>query len=324
MQLNPAFLATLGLAASLGFGSGAALAQPPGQALPEGIRGGSEITPADGVEVRTYVFEETGEELPYSVFVSSKVKPGEEAPLVLALRGFTGTTLTFVRGTAVDMAEEGGYILVGALGYNNRAGFGVQPRARAGGPGPAAAPPAGPAAPATPAAPPAAVAGARAGGPPAGPAPGGRGMPPMLGGTAETDPAKITEYSEKDVMNVLAMVREEFNIDDDRIYLMGHSQGGGGAQHIAEKYSSIWAGVALIAPALFGAELTAESDILDLPVMIAVGDQDSLITSAKAFSEQLGSLGATYRYQEYAGIDHGTIIMTSMPEVFEFFGEHSK
>jgi pimeloyl-ACP methyl ester carboxylesterase len=105
---------------------------------------------------------------------------------------------------------------------------------------------------------------------------------------------------------------------------MGHSQGGGGARHIAEKYSSIWAGVALIAPALFDAELTAESKILDIPVMIAVGDQESLITSSKAFSEQLKSLGATARYEEYAGIDHGTIIMTSMPEVFEFFGEHSK
>jgi predicted esterase len=294
MKLSSVFVATVGLATSLGFGSGGALAQPPGQALPEGIRGGSEITPADGVEIRTYVFEETGEELPYSVFVSSKVKPGEKAPLVLALRGFTGTTLTFVRGTAVDMAEEGGYILVGALGYNNRAGFGVQPRARTGGPAPAAAP-----------------------------APGARAMPPMLGGTAETDPVRITEYSEQDVMNVLAMVREEFNIDDDRIYLMGHSQGGGGARHIAEKYPSIWAGVALIAPALFGAELTAESNLLNLPVMIAVGDQDTLIESSKAFSEQLDSLGATYRYQEYPGIDHGTIIMTSMPEVFEFFGAAS-
>jgi len=308
MKASSVFLATVGLATSLSVGSGAALAQPPGQALPEGIRGGSEVTPADGVEIRTYVFEDTGEELPYSVLVSSKVKPGEKAPLVLALRGFTGTTLTFVRGTAVDMAEEGGYVLVGALGYNNRAGFGVQPRARAGRPGPAAAP----------------APGARAGGPPAGPAAGGRGMPPMLGGTAETEPRKVTEYSEKDVMNVLAMVREEFNIDDDRIYLMGHSQGGSGARHIAEKYSSIWAGVALIAPALFDVELAAESNILDLPVMIAVGDQDSLITSSKAFSEQLESLGATYRYKEYAGIDHGTIIMTSMPEVFEFFGEHSK
>ncbi len=105
-------------------------AGPPPQVLPEGIRGGSEIVPEPPVQIRKYVFKETGEELPYSVFVSSKVKKGQKAPLVLALRGFTGTTLTIVRGTAVDLAEQGGYILVGAIGYNNRAGFGVPPRAR--------------------------------------------------------------------------------------------------------------------------------------------------------------------------------------------------
>jgi len=33
---------------------------------------------------------------------------------------------------------------------------------------------------------------------------------------AETDPLKISEYSEKDVMNFLEMVLSEFNIDHDR------------------------------------------------------------------------------------------------------------
>ena len=149
-------------------------------------------------------------------------------------------------------------------------------------------------------------------------------MPPVIGGTAETDPVRVTELSEKDVMNVLAMVREEFNIDDRRIYIVGHSQGGGGARHLAEKYPSIWAGVALLAPALFDAELTAESNIVDLPVLIAVGDQDSLMASSRAFAEQLKALGATYEYKEYAGLDHGTIILGSMPEVFAFFGRHAR
>src|SRR6188508_3532840 len=108
---------------------------PPQQVLPDGIRGGSEVVPEAKVEIRRYVFKETGEELPYSVFVSSKVKKDQKAPLIIALRGFTGTTLTFVRGTAVDLAEAGGYILVGPIGYNNRAGFGVQA-----GPRPGAAP----------------------------------------------------------------------------------------------------------------------------------------------------------------------------------------
>jgi predicted esterase len=282
------------LMASVAFSQGG----PPPQVYPAGIRGGSEVVPEPRVEIRKYLFKETGEELPYSVFVSSKLKPGQKAPLIIALRGFTGTTLTFVRGTAVDLAEEGGYILVGVIGYNNRAGFGVQARPRP----PAAAPASGAATPAAPA----------------------RPMPPLVGGTAETDPAKITAYSEQDVMSVLAMVRKEFNIDDRRIYLMGHSQGGGGAEHIAEKYPDIWAGVALLAPALFDVQLTKESKILKVPLMLGVGDKDTLITNLGAFSEQLDSLHVKHEYKVFPGLDHGTIIMGSMPEVFRFFPQHVK
>ncbi|MFO7324471.1 MAG: alpha/beta fold hydrolase [Pseudomonadota bacterium] len=312
-------LAALALAAASCLSSHAALAQaapagppqggPPPQVLPPGIRGGSEVTPGKGVEIRTYVFKETGEELPYSVYVSSKVKKDQKAPLIMALRGFTGTTLTFVRGTAVDLAEEGGYILVGAIGYNNRAGFGVQA-----GPRPAAAP----GAPAVPgAAPPP--------GPPGAGAPGAaRPQPPFIGGTRETDPAKVTEYSEKDVMNVLELVRREFNIDERRIYLVGHSQGGGGARHLAEKYPDIWAGVALLAPALFNVQVTADSNITRIPLLLAVGDQDSLIGSSRAFSEQLKALDVAHEYIEKPGLDHGTIIMGAMPDVFEFFSKHVK
>src|SRR5688500_1887951 len=127
-------LASLGLATTLCLQPLVAAAQggPPHQVLPEGIRGGSEVVPEPRVEIRKYVFKETGEELPYSVFVSSKVKKDQKAPLIIALRGFTGTTLTFVRGTEVDLAEAGGYILLGAIGYNNRAGLGIQARPRPG------------------------------------------------------------------------------------------------------------------------------------------------------------------------------------------------
>ena len=53
-------------------------------------------------------------------------------------------------------------------------------------------------------------------------------------------------------MNVLAIVRMEFNVDDHRMYLMGHSQGGAGALHIADTLrrasghaDAIYAGVAV-------------------------------------------------------------------------------
>ena len=277
----------------------AAAQSPPPQALPPGIRGGSEVVPEPGVQIRHYAFTPTGEQLPYSVFVSSKVSRDRKAPLIIALRGFTGTTLTFVRGTAVDLAEQGGYILVGAIGYNNRAGFGVVR-----GPRPGAAPPPG-----APAAPP-------------GAAP--RPEPPFVGGRVEADPLKVTQYSEQDVMNVLRSVREEFNIDERRIYLMGHSQGGGGARHLGEKYADIWAGVAMLAPALFDVQVTRESKIAKVPMMLAVGDKDFLIDSNREFRTQLASQGIALDYHEIPGLDHGTIIMGAMPQVYDFFARHVK
>lgn len=280
----------------------------PPQVYPPGIRGGSEVTPEKGVEIRHYTFQPTGEQLPWSVYVSSKVRKDQKAPLVIALRGFTGTTLTFVRGTAVDQAEEGGYILVGAIGYNNRAGFGVQspPRPATG----------------TAAAPAAATAPGAASAPPPPPMP--RVMPPLVGGTAETDPAKVTAYSEQDVMNVLEMARKEFNIDDRRIYLVGHSQGGGGARHLAEKYPDIWAGVAMLAPALFNVKVTPESRITKIPMLLAVGDKDTLINSIRDFSGQLDGLKVKHEFIVKPGLDHGTIIMGAEPEVFRFFAKHVK
>ena len=56
------------------------------------------------------------------------------------------------------------------------------------------------------------------------------------------DPDNLGELSEKDVLNVLGIIQEEFSIDENRIYLMGHSMGGGGTIHIGTTYPEIWAG----------------------------------------------------------------------------------
>ena len=276
------------------------------------------------VQNRTYVFQETGEELPWAVFVSSKVRRGQKAPMILALRGADGTPLTFLRaGAAVNLAEEGGYILVGPMGYNSRGNYGNPPRARGAAPanaGPGSATASQPeATPVQPGAPAASAVVA----PPAAAAPA-RGTPPIRGGTKETDPAKVSEYSEKDVLNVFSMARKEFSIDEDRIYLMGHSQGGGGALRFAEKYSSYWAGVALLAPAVFSFQPTESSNLRKLPLLIMIGDADTLLTGVSNFDKQLMSLSIAHEYKVMPGLDHSTIIMGSMPDVYTFFGKHTK
>jgi poly(3-hydroxybutyrate) depolymerase len=67
--------------------------------------------------------------------------------------------------------------------------------------------------------------------------------------TGRSDP-DLQMRSEQDVMNVLKLTREELNIDESKIYLLGHSMGGGGTLHLAIKYSEIWAAIAPIAPAV--------------------------------------------------------------------------
>ena len=55
-----------------------------------------------------------------------------------------------------------------------------------------------------------------------------------------------------------------------------------------------------------------------------MGDRDSLITSSRAFSEQLKGLKVEHEFVEKAGLDHGTIIMGAMPDVFRFIPKHVK
>jgi predicted esterase len=282
----------------------------------------------DRVELREYLFTDTNEILPYAVFVSSKVTKDKKAPIVLALHGMGGNHGTFMRTQCVDEAEKNGFILIGAMGYSPNGPFGMNfgmgglrrgtgtPGGRRGFPGAAAGGVPG---------------AAMAGGMPNGMIDGrggrgmmGRGRGPTLGGTKETDSARVAELSEKDAMNVLEMARKEFNVDDNRIYLMGHSLGGGGALHMGEKYADLWAGVAGCAPAAFGFTWTAESKLKNVPLFIIAGDADTLVTGSKQMVDQMKGLGFNVQFKSMPGVDHGGIIGDGMPDVFKFFNENIK
>jgi len=76
------------------------------------------MDPDPRVQQRTYHFKDTDKDLAYTVFVSSKVKRDKPAPLIVALHGYGGDSNFIVRGRLIDLAEEGGYIVVGPMGYN--------------------------------------------------------------------------------------------------------------------------------------------------------------------------------------------------------------
>lgn len=138
-------------------------------------------------------------------------------------------------------------------------------------------------------------------------------------------PANLSELSEKDVMNVLEIVRKEYTIDADRMYLMGHSMGGGGTWHLGIKYPDLWAGLGPIAPAIFRPATDVEK-IKHIPVILVQGDKDVLcpVATARKWVEEMKKLNMTHEYIEVAGGDHGNVVAPNFPKMFEFFNKHSR
>ncbi len=138
-------------------------------------------------------------------------------------------------------------------------------------------------------------------------------------------PENLGELSEKDVMNVLAIVRKEYSIDDKRIYLMGHSMGGGGTWHIGTKYPKIWAGLAPIAPAIASSTRVLEK-IQKIPVIVVQGAKDKLVpvTGARKWVAKMKELKMDYEYIEDEDGGHVRVAFKYLPRIFEFFEERAK
>lgn len=276
-------------------------------------RGGGRGAVDPRVQQRTYTFPDTNEQMPYALFVSSKVTRDRKSPLIVSLHGLGGDQNTMVRESlgSVELAEQGGYILVAPMGYNSGGWYGIPP---------------GPPRPAN------AARGAQPGRGNGAQAGRGRGAPrPVIGGTAITDAAKVREASEKDVMAVLDMVRREFNVDEQRIYLMGHSMGGAGTYYLGSKHGHIWAALAPIAPAAMSmtndrVEVLQAIKDAGVPMLVSMGDADEAVPVAnvRTWVDTMKELQMNYEYKEYPGVTHGPIMSASMADIYAFFAKHSK
>jgi predicted peptidase len=254
-------------------------------------------------EDRTYHFADTDETMPYCVFASSKISNDSPAPLIISLHGLGAPPQIMCNETAVDLAEAGGYILAAPMGCNVGGWYGspVIRRGQAG-------------------------AGQTSESTESKCNPGAGGF-----GGGGNQPANLAELSERDVMNVLTMIRDEFNVDEDRIYLTGHSMGGAGTLFLGSKHADIWAAIAPVAPAAFSmtenrVEILERLNDADVPVMVVHGDEDEAVPVdlARTWAATMDEIGMEHEYVELPGITHGPVITVSQEHVYEFFGKHSK
>jgi len=303
--------------------------------------------PSDRIEKRTYEFKEAGKEMEYALFVPSGYDKAKKAPLIVALHGLGGNPQQMIRSRGLtDQAEKYGYIVVAPMGYNSGGWYGARgPGGGSGGPGGFGTPPGTVLSPrvqdnlkltdeqkkkieelqkevdasvqklltdeqnkqlkdlkAN----------------------AGRGPGGGFGGTPDA-PKNLGELSEKDVMNVLELVRKEFAVDDKRIYLIGHSMGGGGTWHLGTKYPDVWAGLAPIAPAAFGQPKDLDK-LKTIPVIVVQGDKDTAVRpeGTRRWVDRLKELNVPHEYLEIAGAGHGDVITKGMPQIFEFFEKLQK
>src|SRR5690606_18740360 len=114
-----------------------------------------------------------------------------------------------------------------------------------------------------------------------------------------------SEYSEQDVLRVLELVRAEYNVDEERIYLAGMSMGGTGVLHLGRKYPEQWAAIAAMAPGVPDAGAGFEV-MRDVPLMIMIGDRDELlpIEGMRNALARLREAGVAVQYFEIRGGGH--------------------
>ncbi len=132
--------------------------------------------------------------------------------------------------------------------------------------------------------------------------------------------------AERDVLDVIEEMKREFSIDEDRVYLTGHSMGGYGTWSIAVNHPDIFAAIAPISGGgnpFVTAKLKAAAHI---PQLVIHGDNDPTVPveESRKMVKAARELGIKVKYNEIPGGDHSNIVVPGLKDVFDWFDEHRR
>lgn len=145
--------------------------------------------------------------------------------------------------------------------------------------------------------------------------PKGRGPTSMYLASAETD-----------VLDVIAEMKREFSIDEDRIYLTGHSMGGYGTWSIAVNHPDIFAAIAPISGGGNPFVMAKLKGAAHIPQLVIHGDNDPTVSveESRKMVKAAKELGIKVKYNEIPGGDHSNIVVPGFKDVFDWFDEHRR
>jgi predicted peptidase len=250
---------------------------------------------ATGDQGRHYYFADAKMEMPYHLYVPKKYDGNTPLPLIIGLHGAGARETYFFRPNyqTVDLLEKYGFIFVSPMGYHEFGAYGAGQLPRL----PAVTYP---------------------------------GVAPNTVGDrrpkwTDEEFKKVNELSEKDVLNVIALVQKEYKVDPNRVYLMGHSMGGTGTWYLGQKYADRWAGLGVLSGGFGYRDYPAER-LKGIPLFTAAGSRDTAFHGKEA-EEGIARLQAAGLDPVYVEIPEGThmsMIPSAFPQVIEFFATHQR
>src|SRR5262245_53856278 len=258
-----------------------------------------------GEQDRTYAFPGTSENTAYHLYVPTKWTPASKLPLVVVTHGANQpATAPFQRPmtnpTLAKGAEAHGFIVAAVTGYHaNATGVGgwnvpykmVQvPRTGGGGGG------------------------------------GGRGQGGGGGRAAAAPPTpEDFQRAEMDVLYVTDLVAKEYNVDPNRIYLMGNSSGGSAVWTYATKYPDRWTAIAPSAAPLEDAAFPYDK-LRKVPVLVIHGDADTTMqfSASQVMVDHAKAKGVDATWLPVAGGAHTDAWAQPaiLDQIFAFFDAH--
>jgi predicted esterase len=138
-----------------------------------------------------------------------------------------------------------------------------------------------------------------------------------LMGAGDAVSRRRAQYSEQDVLEVLRLMKAAYNVDESRIYLMGHSMGAIGTWALASKYPQTWA--ALVAFSGTGAPSLA-ANMKGIPQFVVHGDADNTVnvSGSRNMVAELRKLNGNVTYLEIAGGSHTDVVVPNLEIAFQF------
>jgi poly(3-hydroxybutyrate) depolymerase len=239
---------------------------------------------AKGDQRRTYRFPGTNAEIPYRLYVPTTWDGQSKLPLIMMLHGGGSNESQYLNQNNkqfLKLADEHGYLLVSPLGYSPTGAYGTCLRLPAvfGQPEAAA----------------------------------------KIRASLTPEREHTLELSEKDVINVLELVLNEYPVDRAAMFLTGHSMGSGGTWYLGAKYPEYWAALAPMSGPFVEEANYPWDRIRKMPIFMTEGTG---ATPSLAGSRQMRDwMKASDFKLEYLEVEanHPGMVPLVLPAVFDFF-----